>query len=58
MVFCVIVSADTMCGVMCDIAKMLTHPFTKCPLGVANVLFVADSASDTMYHVCLAVAVS
>ena len=46
----VALSDVTMRGVMlCDIAKMLTHPFTKCPLARTNVLFVADSANDTIY---------
>ena len=49
MIICVVVSADTVCRVvLCDVAKMLTHAFTKCSLGVANVLFVANCASDTI----------
>ena len=52
MIICVVVSADTMCGVvLCDIAKMLTQAFTKCFLGVANMLFVADGASDAINDV-------
>ena len=60
MIICVVVSADTMCRVvLCDIAKVLTHAFTKCSLGVANVLFVADCASDAINDIIgLAVAVS
>ena len=59
MIICVVVSADTMCRVvLCDIAKVLTHPFTKCALGVANVLFVADCASDAINDIIgLAIAV-
>ena len=49
MIIRVVVSANTMCGiVLCDVAKMLTHAFTKCSLSVANVLFVANSASNTI----------
>ena len=52
MIICVVVSADTMCGVvLCDIAKRLTHAFTKRSLGVANMLFVADGASDAINDV-------
>ena len=49
MIIRVVVSTDTVCGiVLCDISKMLTHAFTKCSLGVPNVLFVADCASDAI----------
>ena len=42
MVICIVVSTNTACGVvLCDVAKMLTHAFTKGSLGVANVLFIA-----------------
>ena len=44
---------------LCDVAKVLTYAFTKCSLGVAKILFVADGASDTMNDIVgLAVAVA
>ena len=60
MIICVVVSADTMCRiVLCDVAKMLTHAFTKCLLGMANIFFVADGASDAINDIIgLAVAVA
>ena len=59
MIICIVVSADTVCRVvLCDIAKVLTHAFTKCSLGVANVLFVADCASEAINDIIgLAIAV-
>ena len=48
MIICV-VSANSVCRiVLCDVAKVLTYAFTRCSLGVAKILFVADCASDTI----------
>ena len=60
MIICVVLSADTVCRVvLCDVAKVLTHAFTKCSLGVANIMFVADCASNAINDVIgLAVAVA